>query len=283
MTDQFEMFNQTKSGDIQERTSSPESDSGTTLCGWQNGRKIAPFGQALVHASRIVQQADKEVRQTIDTYGLNGCASSASAALQSYLESRLQMQFPSGGLTMFIKGWKRKATPLGRLYCQLSVSVRPISEIDCGLWPTPTTNTNDQPAHTKRGKETLVGSAKAALWATPAVRDHKDTPGQVALWPTTNSSDHRDRGSWGDPCIQRRVAKGKQINLSMIAQGTGKAAYGSTAQTENKGSLNPEFPCWLMGIPNEWVLSMQQGMESFRKSPLDSYEPLRGRHNDPQD
>lgn len=85
------------------------------------------------------------------------------------------------------------------------------------------------------------------------------------LWPTPNASDNRDRGSYESPCVQRRIAKGKQVNLLMLVQGTGKMHSGLNAQTESKGSLNPEFPCWLMGIPKEMVLSMQQGMQSFRK------------------
>lgn len=217
MTDLFKMLEQTTLEDTQDATSSQASDYGTTHLTSQIGTKILPFGQVAAHVSRFLQQVDKQVRQTIDTYGLNGNASSASANLQFALESKLAQRLPKGGLTMFIKGWKRKATPLGRLYCQLAPSVRPIDESDCGLWPTP------------------------------------------------DASDSRDRGSYNDPCVQRRIAKGRQIGLSMIAQGTGKMEYGSTAQTGNKGSLNPQFPCWLMGIPQKWILSMQLAMLSYRK------------------
>jgi DNA (cytosine-5)-methyltransferase 1 len=84
---------------------------------------------------------------------------------------------------------------------------------------------------------------------------------------TMADTENRDRGSWESPCIQRRVQLGKQIDLSMIAQGTGRMVDGLTVQTESKGSLNPEFPCWLMGIPSEWVSSIVQGMQSYRKLP----------------
>ena len=83
-------------------------------------------------------------------------------------------------------------------------------------------------------------------------------------------ADSRDRGRWENPCIQRRVKMGKQINLSMLDQGIsasnaaniGKIAIaeappqsaqksiasGLDAQTGNSGRLNPQFQCWLMGI-----------------------------------
>jgi len=39
------------------------------------------------------------------------------------------------------------------------------------------------------------------------------------LWPTPAASDHRNRGTFFDPCIHRRVKSGAQITLSMVAQG----------------------------------------------------------------
>ncbi len=295
MTDLFKMLEQTTLEDTQDATSSQASDYGTTHLTSQIGTKILPFGQVAAHVSRFLQQVDKQVRQTIDTYGLNGNASSASANLQFALESKLAQRLPKGGLTMFIKGWKRKATPLGRLYCQLAPSVRPIDESDCGLWPTP-----DASPRGPRKLDLVQGSQvvrresrqlrgmdlqTAALWATPNCMDSMKARSLEALeraktkggccnlkdqihpmlWPTPDASDSRDRGSYNDPCVQRRIAKGRQIGLSMIAQGTGKMEYGSTAQTGNKGSLNPQFPCWLMGIPQKWILSMQLAMLSYRK------------------
>lgn len=40
------------------------------------------------------------------------------------------------------------------------------------------------------------------------------------LLPRPLASDYRDRGHWGNPCIQRRVTLGKQIGLSMLFKGT---------------------------------------------------------------
>jgi len=246
MIDQYTMFEDQTSKDTHGRTSSQESACGITHLTSQDGRKIVPFGQVLAHVSRLVPQVDKLVKTTIDTYGPNGSASSASVALQQSLENRLAARLPKGGLTMFIKGWKRKATPLGRLYCQLAPSVPPIDESACGLWPTVRAS-----SAMNESAETIVsrgGPRKArleqdvaitALWATPAVRDYKDT---------------------GDLSKSQWRKDGKERNDTL-----GRQAYGSTAQTGNKGSLNPEFPCWLMGIPKEWVSSIVRGMQLYRK------------------
>ncbi|QDP50966.1 MAG: hypothetical protein Tp136DCM211861_11 [Prokaryotic dsDNA virus sp.] len=56
------------------------------------------------------------------------------------------------------------------------------------------------------------------------------------MWPTPAASDNRDRGHMGMPSIQRRMEKGKQLNLSMVI-------------SQKSGSLNPNWVEWLMGYP----------------------------------
>ena len=89
-----------------------------------------------------------------------------------------------------------------------------------------------------RARLGMVGSTECALiWkekATPAgasiSRLARWTPptsdsGFIGSpWPTPCSSDDRDRGRWENPAIQRRVELGKQIMLSMLAQGPMVAA-----------------------------------------------------------
>ncbi len=65
-----------------------------------------------------------------------------------------------------------------------------------------------------------------------AVRDQK-------TWPTPNASDDRDRGNLGDPCVQRRIEIGKQINLSQSV-------------SLESGALNPDWVEWLMNWPILW-------------------------------
>jgi hypothetical protein len=71
----------------------------------------------------------------------------------------------------------------------------------------------------------------------------------AATWPTAEASD----GSGG------RIAKewgGSRPSGAKRAVTLGTAAAhstGSSEQTEKRGALNPEFVCWLMGIPTEWL------------------------------
>jgi len=58
-------------------------------------------------------------------------------------------------------------------------------------------------------------------------------------WPTPNASDNRDRGNASTPAIARRIAKGKQVMLSMMV-------------SQENGRLNPNWVAWLMGWPLAW-------------------------------
>jgi hypothetical protein len=200
-------------------------------------------GQVHAHASRFRLPDDKKVKRTLATYGPNGSASSTSAALQRSLESKLKARLPTGGLTMFIKGWKRKATPSGRLYCQLVASARPIGETDYGLRPT------------SQARDYRTGESKR--WFDPARSKNLNDAAAMALWATPKALDHKDTGNLENSQFRK---DGKERNDTL-----GRQAYGSTAQTERKGSLNPQFAFWLMGIPQGFVSSMQRAMASFRK------------------
>jgi len=59
-------------------------------------------------------------------------------------------------------------------------------------------------------------------------------------FPTPKLSDYKDRGNMSNPSIQRRAAKGKQMDLSMVAHPT-------------SGQLNPTWVEWLMGWPLGWT------------------------------
>lgn len=85
------------------------------------------------------------------------------------------------------------------------------------------------------------------LWPTPVASDTSSrkkpyaqggTPLSLAVktWPTPQASDNRDRGNMSTPAIARRIAKGKQVMLSMSV-------------SEESGRLNPNWVEWLMGWP----------------------------------
>ena len=133
---------------------------------------------------------------------------------------------------MFIKGWKRKTTLLGRLYCQLQPSVRPIDESDYGLWATITKHGN----YNKKGASKNSGNGLAtevALWATPRASNAMNDKAEVVL-----------------KHVKKCGYKGK---LEQAISIFGEAGFGPTAQMGSKGSLNPQFPCWLMGFPKGWL------------------------------
>jgi hypothetical protein len=73
------------------------------------------------------------------TYGLRSSTSSASAALELSLVSRLQEVLGTHGGIMWQQTWRAKVTPQRRRIYQLVVSVQSISGIESsGLVPTPT-------------------------------------------------------------------------------------------------------------------------------------------------
>jgi hypothetical protein len=209
------------------------------------------------------------------TSGQNGSVSSASAALQSSLASRLRARLARTGSTECILTWKDKVTPLGRRYCQLALSARRTGGTASGLWPTPVVtdgaNTRNATAvrHNLNSKHhsgtTLLDAAEIALWPTPTavdrVRDdetmakcaafRKRNAGQntvpfylgevarnTALWATPTARDHKD-GVF-TPNVETNALLGRQV------------WNGSSEQTEKLGWLNQAFVCWLMGYREDW-------------------------------
>ena len=138
------------------------------------------------------------------------------------------------------------------------------------------------------GGTPLPSQMHRATWVTPSTRDWKDSSGMatqrddgrsrldqlprqmVATWPTPTTTDSR-RGNGtirphdtGIPLVQRMAAT---ANLS------GPAQSGSSATTEKRGAPNPDFACWLMGFPDEWIAGVSRAMQSFRKSRRRSSKP----------
>ena len=151
------------------------------------------------------------------------------------------------------------------------------------MWQTPVADDAVERAKGKlnsRGEPKLSG--QAALWATPNTMDGMDArspeamkkqfntarPGRTApanlreqvhpeLYPeallsTPTSRDHKD-GTF-TPNVPVSGLLGRQV------------WNGSPAGAESKGSLNPEFVCWLMGFSTAHHCSMLTAMQSFRKS-----------------
>ena len=120
------------------------------------------------------------------------------------------------------------------------------------MWPTPTTQEIEHPNMqlTKTGRR-LTKDGKNSHSLNLADR--------VKMWPTPNASDNRDRGNLSDPAIQRRIAMGKQVGLTMAVK-----------EKKGGGTLNPTWVEWLMGYPSGWTDLSPSEIASSLKSPTTS-------------
>jgi len=167
-------------------TSSQGSAAGASVSDSQDGPTTALFGRDPVRASLSARQAEERGLLMSGTSGPIGTTSSASASLQSSLESRLRARTASVGSTLYALTWKPRATPSGRQICALRASARRTSDSGSGSsesgWPTPAANTYGEDleremARRERLKEkhgngngagmTIALAAQMAGWPTP--------------------------------------------------------------------------------------------------------------------
>jgi hypothetical protein len=96
MIETYGTSGRTMSADIHKRTGLPALASGLMLHALRGGPRTARSGPAPARASLSPRQAAEAGLLTSGTSGRTGSISSASAALQSSLESRLRVPMPSG-------------------------------------------------------------------------------------------------------------------------------------------------------------------------------------------
>jgi len=160
MNDQLSMLPLMNCETSPSATSSQGSGSGPTPCDPQAGPTTVLFGQEAARASLSARQVQEAGLMTSGTSGLTGTTSSASAALQSSLASRLQARTASVGSTLYTLTWKPRATPSGLLICALRASARRTSDSASGLlgwplthWATPrTADTSEETWETKQAR-----------------------------------------------------------------------------------------------------------------------------------
>ncbi len=187
-------------------TSSLESESGPLHFAALGGLTIAEFGLRLAPANLSAAQAKALGLLTSGISGRTCSTSSASAALQSSLVSRLQARTQGLGSTLFKMTWKDWAMPSGRLRSRLRASVLRTSVTVPTGWPTPAARDwkganvpGNEMTHNARP---LNEVARLAGWGTPMANDKVRSEAfmrgrnpnlvegaRLATWPTCRAAD----------------------------------------------------------------------------------------------
>jgi hypothetical protein len=263
------------------------------------GRIIARFGREAVLANLSPSRASKLGLLTSGTYGPLGTGSSSSAALQRSLENRLRPLLNGSDLCEVT--WKPWNTPWGSCLSRPRARVRSTCGTGTGLWATLSVKGNyNRKGLTPKSGDGLATQV-LALWATAAARDWRSDRSQktsaemygakgrplarqaieAQVWPTPRAQSALNSGPSRTGCradIQtvalwstaRASPNENRTTRATPPQMDGKhgqylavqALNGSSEPTEKRGSLNPEFVCWLMGYPSEWLSCAPSEMPS---------------------
>lgn len=187
------MLDQPSLWDTPSAISSQVADSGRSHSGSPDGPTNGPCGPEAAHAPALARQAKARGLMTLVTSGRLGHDSSASAALQQSLESRLVARLDTAGSTLFKLTWRHKTTPLGRSYLERAASARRTSGSDCtsvppavgpiaaapqmplGSWSTPRKEDAESAGmrHSQGVADTLTAQTSLASWPTPNIEDCK--------------------------------------------------------------------------------------------------------------
>jgi hypothetical protein len=290
------MFDHTNSNHTHSATSSPASADGVGRCSWLAGQQTDLFGQAVVPASLSARQAKALGLLTSGTFGPRSSTSSASAALQSSLASKLPARTDSLGSTLYRLTWKERVTPSGRRICALRASAPRTSDSDSTGWPAPAARDWKGATLERWGDNARPLNEVAVLagWPTPVVNDATGSDyaysqgnhdkvtlklggtAKLAGWPTATTPSGGRPVSIEKMDITGRTKDGKKHTASLehavkfVGQArltaSGEMLIGSTAGMESGGVLNPAHSRWLQGYSREWCDCGVAATQSFLKS-----------------
>lgn len=218
---------------------------------------------------------------TSGTYGRKCGDCSGTEDLQFSLGNKLHQRMGVSGSLLFALRWKYWVTPLGPPICALRAAGHRTSGKDFGSWPSP--KVSDFKGADCARAENRTGNRHAGddlstvaltSWATPATRDYRfanlkpyqergggkkgeqlnNQAVHLASWPTPITGDAHLSST--PEAAQRRLDEGKPTVSRIAATLSGPPAPGSPAGTGSgapQGQLNPQFPLWLMGYPQDWL------------------------------
>ena len=194
--------------------------------------------RAASHAKTLARQesAQEWVKEPAAGCGpkLSDLLASYDPATSSWRTSQLclvaRLNNVADGLAEFSETWPIAGIMQNGKSYRRRTWARPIAAKGSGLWLTP--------------RKSDIGMGKKQETFLRRMGDRSDRcaqslPAQVnnpKTWPTPSASDNRDRGNLSSPAIARRIAKGKQVMLSMSV-------------SDQSGQLNPTWVEWLMGFP----------------------------------
>jgi len=154
--------------------------------------------------------------------------------------NRLKQRLNTGGSTVFVLTWKRKATPSGRVLSRLRASARTIFDSAYGSWPSPTWSDRTGPGASGEGGLNLRTAAQLAAWPTATVQDAESSGSSHPVTPThhrgtTLTEAARLAAPWATPTVRDHKDGHFQANVpenALLGRQVWLASWPTTRSTD---------------------------------------------------